>query len=284
MPRLIVNADDYGLTAGVNRGIEDLFGAGGLTSATLMAGAPMAEAAAEFATRDALLGVGCHVVLVDGAPLSDPKKITSLLQPGTSCFYTTLSRFLVALLSGNVRAEHIALEAGKQLQRLIQLGIQPTHVDTHKHLHAFPAVLKPLLQAAQEHGVTAVRNPYEPAWAVAASSGAPWIRKAEVSALRRLYREAFRALVAEKGFVTTDGAIGVAATGSLDLPTLESLLRAMPEGTWELVCHPGYVDAALEHTNTRLRSSRETEIKALQKLPALLPDNVELINYSGLRA
>jgi len=110
MPRLIVNADDYGLTSGVNRGIQDAFLAGGVTSATLMAASQKAQDAAEFARENPRLGVGCHVVLVDGAPASDPAKVSSLLEPGTQHFYATPGRFLMALVAGRAKIDHLILE------------------------------------------------------------------------------------------------------------------------------------------------------------------------------
>jgi hypothetical protein len=108
----------------------------------------------------------------------------------------------------------------------------------------FPGVLRPVLRAAQKAGIRAVRNPFEAAWSRRATPGAPWLRRTEVSLLH-LLEPAFRRIVAKEGFATTDGAIGVLATGTLDAATVSSLLRSMPAGTWELVSHPGYNDAAL---------------------------------------
>jgi predicted glycoside hydrolase/deacetylase ChbG (UPF0249 family) len=279
-----VNADDYGLTSGVNRGIQDAYLAGGVTSATLMATAPQAHHAAKFASENPRLGVGCHVVLVDGSPVSGPAKVSSLLEPGTPSFYATPGRFLIALLSGRVKSEHLVCEVGEQLQRIRALGIPPTHVDTHKHLHVFPAVARALMTAARQHGITAIRNPFESTWAVSASKGAGLLRKTEVSGLRQMYARRFLKMAEENEFVTTDGAIGVSATGTLDSVTLERLLRTMPEGTWELVCHPGYADSELQGVKTRLRESRDIEASALRELPNMLPKNVELINFAELRA
>ena len=108
---------------------------------------------------------------------------------------------------------------------------------------------------------------------------APWIRRTEVELLR-LLEPGFRRIVAEEGFVTTDGAIGVLATGTLDAATVTSLLRGLPEGTWELVTHPGYNDADLGRAGTRLLASRETERDALQALKGF--PEIELISFSGL--
>jgi len=96
----------------------------------------------------------------------------------------------------------------------------------------------------------------------------------------RLLEPTFRRIVAKEGFTTTDGAIGVLATGSLDSTTVSSLLRNLPEGTWELVTHPGYNDTDLARVRTRLRASREIERKLLL---AIAPqDRVEFISFAQL--
>jgi predicted glycoside hydrolase/deacetylase ChbG (UPF0249 family) len=142
------------------------------------------------------------------------------------------------------------------------VGVALTHIDTHKHTHMFPAVLRPVLRAAKAAEIRAVRNPFEPAWSLRATPGAPWVRRTEVSLLRRL-QPAFRRIVADEGFSTTDGAIGVLATGTLNAATVRALLQNMPPGTWELVTHPGYNDADLAQARTRLLASREVEREAL---------------------
>jgi predicted glycoside hydrolase/deacetylase ChbG (UPF0249 family) len=145
----------------------------------------------------------------------------------------------------------------------------------------FPAVLKPVLRAARAAGIRAVRNPFEPAWAVRATAGASWARAAEVNALRNL-RDRCRQIIAEEGFATTDGTIAMVGTGILNADVLRSLLRRLPEGTWELVTHPGYNDADLDKVRTRLRASREVEREALKTIKEF-PD-LELISYAELTA
>ncbi len=280
MRRLIVNADDYGLTPGVNLAIQELNAAGCLTSATLMAGAQHARGISPAQG----LAIGCHVVLLDGSPVAPLADVASLLKPGTETFYPTLSEFLWALFSGKIQMLHVRNETAAQLNRLLNLGIQLTHVDTHKHTHMFPTVLQAVLAAAADAGVRAVRNPFEPAWAVSATPIAGFVRKLEVTTLRALYAQSFLSTVGGNGFATTDGAIGVAATGSLDPATLRSLLASVPEGTWELVCHPGHVDEALGSMNTRLRESRETEAVALAQLPTLLGNDTGLVHFGDITA
>jgi hopanoid biosynthesis associated protein HpnK len=269
--RLILNADDFGLTAGVNCAILELHRAGLLTSATLMARAAATEEAIELARATPLLGVGCHVVLVDGEPVLHAKESPALVDPRTGRFYPGLGGFLLRLFTGRIQSREIEAEAAAQIALLQSRGLRLTHIDTHKHTHLFPAVLRPVLRAAKAAGIHAVRNPFEPAWSRRATPGAPWIRRTEVSLLS-LLEPAFRRIVAEEGFTTTDGAIGVLATGTLNSATITSLLHKLPAGNWELVTHPGYNDADLAQAHTRLLASRETERAALhtvEKFPGI---------------
>jgi chitin disaccharide deacetylase len=274
-----VNADDFGLTPGVNRAIVELHQAGVLSSATLMARAGATSEAIAMARATTTLGVGCHVVLVDGDPVLPPAEIASLIDQKTGRFPISLNVFLTRLFTGRIRPAEIEAEAAAQIARLQDSGLRLTHIDTHKHTHMFPPVLRPVLRAARAAGIRAVRNPFEPEWAVRATPRASWMRAGEVFALRRL-GPYFHRLIAREKFATTDGTIAVVGTGTLDSDALRSLLAELPEGTWELVTHPGYNDADLDRIRTRLRASREIERQALTTLkdfPA-----IDLISFGDL--
>ena len=277
MGRLILNADDFGLTAGVNRAVAELHRAGALTSATLMARADATDEAIAIARATPTLGVGCHVVLVDGEPVLPAQALPMLVDQCTGRFQPTSGAFVQRLFTGRIRSAEIEAETAAQIALLQSRGVALTHIDTHKHVHLFPAVLRPVLRAARAAGIRAVRNPFEPAWSRRATPHAPWLRRAEVSLLR-LWEPAFRRIVAEEGFTTTDGALGVLATGTLDAATLAALLSNLPAGTWELVTHPGYNDTDLAQAHTRLLASREIERLALSAIDV----NMELISFSRL--
>ena len=284
MTSLILNADDFGLTPGVNQSVLDLHRAGALTSATLMATADHTGSAAAIATGDPTLGVGCHVILVDGKPALPHDNIPALTLPSGS-FRTTLGTFVLDLMRGSIPEAEIEIEAVAQIRHLQAAGVRVSHLDTHKHTHMFPRVLRPLLRAAVSCGIAAVRNPFEPDWAIKATPHATRLRRLQVHLLRTQRRE-FLKLVQKAGVATTDGAIGVLATGTLNSGALEALLTAMPAGTWELVCHPGYIDEDLNKAQTRLRESRAIEHAALlETIPPFLNRHREIapINFGQIR-
>jgi chitin disaccharide deacetylase len=274
MRRLIVNADDFGLTSGVNRGIVEAHNRGIVTSATLMACGRKFEEAASLASQVPQLSVGCHVVLVDGVPTLNRNDVSCLVANGGSNFRQSLMRFAAKATTGRLDSDQIEAEITAQIRKLQTAGIRVSHLDSHKHTHMFPAVFKPLLRAAKACAVCAVRNPFEPL--VFATNG-NWRRKFKLRMLRR-YQNSFTAALAEAGMRTPDGCIGIVATGGLTLETFMALIENLPEGTWEFVSHPGYNDAELDTVITRLRDSRDKE------LGILTSDRVkELIRREGIK-
>ncbi|HEX3373742.1 MAG TPA: ChbG/HpnK family deacetylase [Edaphobacter sp.] len=287
-PRLIINADDFGLTPGVNRAIAELHQAHALTSATLMATGPAFDNAVATAHANPTLGVGCHIVLTDGTPVSPPKTIPTLIGPDGKSFRPSLIDFIQALLRGTIREDDIEREAVAQVQKLQCAGINITHIDTHKHTHLFPQVARPLLRIAERCSVRAIRHPFEQPWSLALGHGNR-IRRLQVKVLGRL-KTSFeqQPQIRHAHVLTTSGTIGISATGNLYGETLHQILHAMPtEDTFELCCHPGYNDSDLDRIATRLRTHRDIERNALRtEVPALAlhPNAPQLINYGNLGA
>ncbi|HEY5056990.1 MAG TPA: ChbG/HpnK family deacetylase [Acidobacteriaceae bacterium] len=284
--RLILNADDFGLTRGINRAIAELAAAGALTSATLMASGSAFDDAIAVARAHPSLGIGCHIVLVDGKPVSPPESILSLLGPDRRSFRPTLRSFLTALFTGRIRAEEIEREAVAQIRKLQAAGIAVTHIDTHKHTHLFPAAAGPLLAAAEQCGVCAIRDPFEPAWSLALHQGD--MKRSAAIRLLSAFLPRWHALpqLRDRRILTTDGTVAVSATGALNWHTLGRILSALPDsGTYELCCHPGYHDHELDHVTTRLRAHREIERDALlAEIPQLRsgPSSPDLIHFGDL--
>src|ERR1700704_2473705 len=291
MRRLIVNADDFGFTSGVNRAIVEAHSRGIVTSATLMANGTAFAEAAQLATTVPGMSVGCHVVLIDGRPVLGANQVSTLTNGGSArIFPDGLKTFAARAIAGRLNAEEIEAEATAQVRKIQAAGIPISHVDTHKHTHLFPSVLRPLLRAASACGVRALRNPFGPRRPLQSRHllARPnlWTRYAEVRILRRLAGK-FREAVDRQGFITPDGTLGIEVTGALDETLFRAIAHSIPEGTWEFVCHPGYNDADLRASKTRLRESRETELAVLT-LPAarsvLSEEGIALISYRDLLA
>lgn len=289
MRRLIINADDLGLTPGVNRAICEANGNGVVTSATLMAnGAAFGNAVESIRSRPARrLSIGCHLVLVDGAPITQPERVSSLVKTSAE-FRQGIGELAFAAQRRKLDPTEIETEAVAQFKKIWSAGIQPSHFDSHKHTHMFSQILDPVMRAARTCGITRVRNPFEPRNPLPLA----WLRRNRTLLKRALQVRALRVmrskwlrLVKDAGFKTPDGSLGVVTTGDLDATLLRALLENMPEGTWELVCHPGYNDPDLDKIRTRLRASRAQELELLTSpetkrfIDSL---GIELITYNEL--
>ena len=284
MRQLIINADDLGLTVGVNRAVREAHVDGIVTSATLMASGAAFEDAVELARSVPRLSVGCHVVLVDGAPVSDHGSIQTLLanrsaQPGR--FYSRASAVAARAVFGRLDPDELVSEIVAQVRKIQAAGVQVTHLDTHKHTHIFPQILRALVKAARICGVPAVRNPFVPARSLRPRqfSLRPglWKRYGQVRMLRSFAAQ-FHAKMKRAGLATPDGVVGVIETGSFDGSFLRQTLANLPEGTWELVCHPGYDDADLRASHTRLLASRDQERQLLTS-----PELRQFLDEHGIR-
>ena len=234
MKYLITNADDFGFTRDVNRGIVEAHRNGILTATTLMATGGAFEHAVELARENPELDIGVHLVLVDSAgfPPGIPQLLFSL---------------------GRIR---IYDELVRQVQRVLDAGIQPTHLDTHKHTHLLPQVFHVVTRIAQEFKI-------------------PWVR-------RRF--GPFRWLPT-RGCRTTDHFAGFRMTGRYGAAELAQVIRRLQEGTTEFMCHPGMCTDELRAARTRLKESRRRELDALvspEVRTALEESGVKLARYRDL--
>jgi len=265
---LIVNADDLGWTDGVNRGILEAFHHGIVTSTSLLAnGAAFAEGV-EAARSTPGLGVGIHLNLSDGPPVADRETVTSLLNDDGEFAGGPESLLLRRARRGLVLAE-VENEWDAQIQKVRDAGIAPTHVDGHKHVHMLPGLFEIALKLAKRHDIGAIRVSLEAsslraALASGSKQNAGVVMKQGVQArgLKLLARDA-REQAERAGISTADYFCGIAQTGELTREGVEQFVKSLPDGTTELMCHPGYAGAALRKTQTRLQDSRQTELQIL---------------------
>lgn len=284
MKRLIVNADDFGLTPGVNRAILAAHTRGIVTSATLMANMPAFAEAVALAQQHPTLGVGLHFNLTQGRPVAAPQRVPSLLNAQGE-FLGTSTKLAQRSWRGQLNAADIETELRAQLERLQAAGIKITHVDSHKHAHALPVVLRVLRQTLPAYGVRALRLPHEVVdWRTALTSAQQSKQALTATGLRWLCARTARHLHAAQ-LRTPDAFFGVTQTGFWSKDWLKQLFAQLPEGVSELMCHPGYADADLQGAQTRLQASRETELRCLTdpELRAVLAaQNVELVHFGQL--
>jgi predicted glycoside hydrolase/deacetylase ChbG (UPF0249 family) len=269
--QLVVNADDFGFTPDVNAGIVEAHRGGILTAATLMANGDAFEDAVRLARQTPTLDIGCHLVLVGGHSL-----VTR--QP----FPATVAQLVAALATRRIRVYD---ELAAQMHRIVDAGVRPSHLDTHKHTHLAPPVLDAVARLAEEFGVRWVRRPFDfPLNAL--RGGVPRLKRLSSDALG-LLRRRFHRVLASHGCRTTDHFAGFQITGRFQTAELVELMSVIPPGSTELMVHPGRCGPALRAARTRLKESREAELAALvapEVRQATLRHGITLVNYAALPA
>jgi chitin disaccharide deacetylase len=267
--QLVVNADDFGFTPDVNLGIVEAHRDGILTATTMMANGAAFDDAVRLAGVTPTLDIGCHLVLIGGESLVTKR-----------AFPATVSQLMVALVKRELRVYD---ELAAQVRRIVAAGVQPTHLDTHKHTHLAPPVLDAVARIAEEFGVRWVRRPFD--FPLNAMRGAvPRMTRLTSDALG-LMRRRFHRVLTRHGCRTTDHFAGFQITGRFRTAELVELMGAIPEGSTELMVHPGHCGEALRAARTRLKESREAELEALvapEVRAAMARHGIELVNYAGL--
>jgi predicted glycoside hydrolase/deacetylase ChbG (UPF0249 family) len=249
--RLIVNADDYGLSRGVNTGIIEAAERGVVTSTSMMVNLPGFDDAVALARSARSLSIGLHFNLTTGKPLTTAP---SLMRRSTGQFYP-LATLLTRASFGFVDAAEVREECTAQIDRLLEAGIQPTHIDSHRHVHAHPAFRTAVLEAAASRNIQTVRVPSEPFWANSRDWRAS-LKKIGLSIGTRLSRQPVKHDFPDHFF-------GISLQGGRSFASrLFALIPRLPSGTSELMTHPGYSDPALSEYDA-YTWQREEELKVL---------------------
>jgi len=275
--RAIVNADDFGWSPAVTDGILRAHREGIVTSATLTTNMPDADRAAALAAELPTLGVGVHLNACQGRPLSpslaelaDADGVLRLTGPALVARCLLRPRVLAGVLE----------EFDAQVRWAVQRGLRPTHLDSHRHVHAYPPLLAGVVRLARRHGVPFVRWPREHlrgSWPAAPAS--------QARTARLLGGLCAAAAPLADGLRATGGTWGIAHTGQITAAWLIRAAAALPQGTTEIMVHPG-LPGDLDGRQTRLAESRPLELEALCD-PAVRRafdgGRVELVHYGQLR-
>jgi hopanoid biosynthesis associated protein HpnK len=290
MKRLIVNADDFGLTDGVNRAVLEAHQNGIVSSATLLANGSAFDSAVELSRTVPLLGVGIHLNLSEGRPVANAPRGSSLLNP-QGMLYLSPSGLAWRLLVGKISPRDIETELRAQVEKVLSAGIMATHLDGHKHVHMLRPVFRIVLRLAREYGIRGVRCSVE---SLTGLTGILRHRPLDLGTVLkqylggrvlRVYSQGFRRLVKDAGLCQPEFFVGLTQTGFLDSCILGEILCRLAEGVTELMCHPGYLDGDLRGLPTRLLAQREQELEALtdpRMRDLIASQGIELINYREL--
>jgi len=276
--RLIVTADDFGVDIAVNEAVEQAFTNGILTCASLMMGAPATADAVARARRLKGLGVGLHLTLADGVPVSPPHAVRGLIDMH--------GRFRDDLVGSGIRWAfnpivrlQLAHEINAQFQAFIATGLILDHVNVHKHLHLHPTVSSLVIHIGRRYGLLAIRVPDEPRHILMQAEPARKLPRSGLAPVLRLLRRRAR----RAHLVHNENVFGLAWSGAMTEERLLALIPHLPEGLSELYTHPATADEAhMPHAAKGYRY--QDELKALLSpavRQALADRNIILTRFSS---
>lgn len=284
--RLIVNADDFGLSRGITNSIRLAHERGIVTSTSMMANQPASAYAAQILRDLPHLGVGVHLNLCAGRPVLSAREVPSLVQ-GTGCFHDPATLFR-RFWRFQIPAAEIEAEFRSQIRWLREHGIAPQHADSHLHVHLYPAALGPFIRAVSAEGIRCVRAPRCTAWpATGAKAGGPHAGRLA----RRLFVQTYRSAVQFaplRRFTMPNSRVFLSAVNRNERASLKNswaaLLNSLPTGDFELACHPGAFESGFSESD-RIATQREEELRTLTSATVhetVARNDIELIRYADL--
>ncbi len=276
---IIINADDFGRHAEINRAVEEGLVHGCLRSATVMPGGAAFAGAIDIARRHEELGLGVHFTLVDGHPILPPEEIPSLVG-SEGDFLPDHTALLKRYLKGSINLEEVRRELAAQLQKVEATGIPISHVDSHQHMHTLPGIIDIVLDLAARAGIRAVRTPRTPLFAGAFGGLGQLVGRLGLSTLARLAAcKAHR-----RGLLTPDNFAGIVAGEAVSEGELLHLIAHLPQGTTEVMMHPGTKNDVLQE-DSGWQHDFEAELAAIlspRVEAALQKAEVEPVNFRHL--
>ncbi len=281
MKKLIINADDFGLHPSINEGIIKGYREGMITSTSIMPSTPYFEDAVKLAKENPSLGIGVHLTLVGGVKPVCTKDINSLIN-ADGVFAEDYTVFAKKWYTGSIKKKEIEIELSAQIERVLSAGIVPTHIDSHQHMHVLPGIAGIVVRLCQKYNINKIRMPGENiSWSGGFSAGigrkigrdglsfCTALAKAKANNAELKYPQYF---------------FGMLAGGNLDEKLVRTILLNLPEGTSEIMTHPGLDSTALAqkftwgyHWQNELNAFLSVENKKIVR-----EHGIKLINFGGL--
>jgi predicted glycoside hydrolase/deacetylase ChbG (UPF0249 family) len=277
--RIIINGDDFGMSPGVNQAIEQLHRQGRMSSVSIMANMPWSAEALSYAKAAADLRVGVHFNLTTGRPLLPVEQVPSLVN-SAGIFYK-MPVLLSRMIAGLVRREEMHAELIAQMERCLDYGLKPQHVDSHQHLHALPSVGKQVAQLMDRYDVTAVRNPDFSAFVVPPTGRNRLVQKTVRKTGKNMIRST-QEMITRKSLPLDDPANrsdqliylrSYVRRGAGALDSVRACFSSLNGRTLEIIAHPAVADDILPALSNYVEGrQQELELLGSDQFFALLRD------------
>lgn len=231
MKQLIINADDFGMNPLVSQSIIDLYKIGMVTSASMLTNFKEFDTSVELLKTNKL-DMGLHLNLLDGNPVNNRTLGTSLVD-GNGLFLKSPYKLFARIISREIREIDLECEIRAQIEKALDNNITLSHINGHEHVHMFPIVSKIILRIADEYRIRAIRIPME-----SLKTASVKIQRRAICNAIRLYSVPTKGKLSKFNLLTTDYFTGIPYVGRIDVQILKNVVRQLPEGVTELMCHP----------------------------------------------
>ena len=278
--RLVINADDFGLCDAVNRAVAQAHTDGILTSTTLMTNMPAAEEAVKIAKEMPSLGVGIHLNLTEGSPISKDQSVRCLLNITGQFAYSPAKLSFLSVTGAKIR-NAIRTELAAQIQFVVDNGIKPTHLDSHNHIHISPAIFSIVCELARRFEIAAVRWSFEPK----ELTQMPWPLPSEGGRKRAKLIRTMATInrLQNSRLLKTNALLGVAHMGKIDVNFFKAVALYNPAATAELMTHPALADDPDQSRARLLHRKAEFDALCSERTKQYLEDgSIELVHYGQL--
>jgi len=279
MKYLIVSADDFGLSNSINDGILKACEEGIVTSVNVIPSGAAYYGAAGLLKTFGLKEIGAHLSLTETSPITEVDKIPTLVGSNGS-FHKSYTGLFAHLLLKKIDRGQIYLELKNQLERLRSTGIQITSLSSHQHVHIFPAILEIFIRLAKEYGIPYIRYLHNDRFLP------PFrISKVYKKMILGFFSAKDERLMEAAGLEYTDNFFGFLDSGQISEEILIRMLNKLPDGTTELVTHPGFISAEVIYKCV-FHKNCETDLAALTSRrvkQALRHNGIKLIPFSQLK-
>ena len=271
--RLIVNADDFGLSPSVNAAVVRAHREGILTSASLMVNGPSCDDAVQLAGENPKLGVGLHLTLLMGRSALPPEQIPGLVNAHGEFSDSPLGVGLRYFFKRSLR-EQLRAEIHAQFDRFHATGLKLDHVNGHLHLHLHPTVFKILMDDAEQLGIKRMRLTRDCLARSRRMAKGHWFYRISHAAIYEWLSRRARGPLRQRGIWHAQITFGLLQNARVDEEYILKLLPELPPGDSELYSHPSLDE--FKHEFAALVSSRVREL--------VRQTGTELIRYQDLAA
>lgn len=276
---VIINADDFGLSEGINKGIIEAYKNGILTSTSICANGDSFYSAVKLAKEFPDLDIGIHLILVGEKPLSEPKKVKSLIDKNGN-FHKSASEFTKRYLLGKIDLSEVKLELGLQFSKISNSGLRISHIDSHQHVHVLPKIYSITKDFAEEYKISFIRKPHEK------------LKGYMLKDLKNYFRILQQLIL---GFISSysnnnsqydklQNFAGFFFGGNLTKENLNKIILNTPlEQTCEIMCHPAFFDQNSKYNFWNYNHEKELVALVDKEIINLIrKNNIRITNFISL--